>query len=165
MSSVFYTNELVISNTIANSIPFEPISNNNILYNPNILDKIIKFVKLNIKNKTVNYNSATDLILCCINIIKNYEILSEEQKKQYIILVIEEISKGDDGISNTIDDLIPENVIITLRKILEQNILSDLVNIISRIETDTNVINPINCSNVNPENIKKKIFCCNCFGF
>jgi hypothetical protein len=139
-----------ISNISHTSVPIK----SKIIYNPTMLDKIVKCIKINIKTKNIDINSAFDLIICSMEIMETYDNLTGEQKKQYILLAIEQIANGDDGISNTSDDYISKNIVNTLKKLLEEDILNNFIDIISNASKNKFDINKIQI---------KTNKCCKCF--
>lgn len=123
----------------------DSIKINNIeMYIPSILDKIVRCIKINIKAKNINMNSVFDFIIRCMEILENYDNLSGEQKKQYIILAIQEILYN-----NTTDVYIDENIIKLLKNLLENNMLGNLIDTISNASKNNFNINKIKTKKCN----------------
>ena len=103
------------------------IQQNNI--NQQVLQKFITSIKDAIKNKSIDTSSAMKLIVVCIEIMENME--SENiDKKQYVILAITEIAKGDDLILGTSDDTISPQVYESLILMINRDLISEVIDII-----------------------------------
>jgi len=101
------------------------------VYDPVILSTVIKCLKESIKDKKINIVNYTIVIISTMEIIEKYKDLNGNLKKKYLIMAIEDIAKGDDGIVGTADDLISKENVVILKNLIDQNILSDLIDIIS----------------------------------
>lgn len=101
------------------------------VYDPVILSTVIKCLKESIKDKKINIVNYTIVIISAMEIIEKYKDLNGNLKKKYLIMAIEDIAKGDDGIVGTSDDLISKENVVILKNLIDQNILSDLIDIIS----------------------------------
>jgi hypothetical protein len=96
------------------------------VYDSSIIIELISALKNNIKGKTINY---TEIIITAMEIIDKYENLTGSLKKSYIIMAIDNISRGNYKIGLGDDSISQENVII-LKSLIQQNILSDLIDTI-----------------------------------
>jgi len=96
------------------------------VYDSSIIIELISALKNNIKGKTINY---TQIIITAMEIIDKYENLTGSLKKSYIIMAIDNISRGNYKIGLGDDSISQENVII-LKSLIQQNILSDLIDTI-----------------------------------
>lgn len=103
----------------------------NEVYDPVILSTVIKCLKESIKDKKISFVNYTIIIISAMEIIEKYKTLNGALKKKYMIMAIEEIAEGNDNIVGTDDDLIFKENTIILKNLIEQNILSDLIDIIS----------------------------------
>jgi hypothetical protein len=97
------------------------------VYDSSIIIQLISVLKNNIKGKTINY---TEIIITAMEIIDKYENLTGSLKKSYIMIAIDNISRGNDRMIGTEDDLISQENVIILKNLIEQNILSDLIDTI-----------------------------------
>jgi hypothetical protein len=123
------------------------IQQNNI--NQQVLQKFITSIKDAIKNKSIDTSSAMKLIVVCIEIMENME--SENiDKKQYVILAISEIAKGDDLILGTSDDTISPQVYESLIVMINRDLISEVIDIICLASK----------GNIDVNKIKKTCFGC-----
>ena len=116
---------------------------------PNILNSLIVSIKNCIKNTSIDTSSCFKIITISIEMIENYDNLTGEEKKNYIILAIETIAKGDDNIAGTADDLLDETIVKSLKFILQNNYISEIIDIICKASK----------GDININKIKKK-YCC-----
>lgn len=94
-----------------------------------ILQKIIILIKAAIKNKSINTSSAMKLIVISMEIIESFDIDTID-KKQYVLMAIQEIAKGDDLIIGTSDDTISPDVVESLILMIHRNLISEVIDII-----------------------------------
>ena len=113
--------------------------------NQQVLQKFIASIKDAIKNKSIDTSSAMKLIVICIEIMENMENIETKNidKKQYVILAITEIAKGDDLILGTSDDTISPQVYESLILMINRDLISEVIDIIcsaSKGDIDVNKI-------------------------
>jgi hypothetical protein len=121
------------------------------MINNDILNSLIISIRNNIKNKNIDTSSCFKIIVLSIETIENYTNLSGEEKKEYIILAIQTIAKGDDNISGNEDDLLDKTIVDSLAFILTNNYISEVIDIVFKASQ----------GDININKIKKKL-CCNC---
>ena len=97
---------------------------------PHILNSLILCLKSNIKNKNIDTSSALKIITLSMELIEEYPDLTSEEKKLYIITALEEIAKGNDNISGTEDDALTPECLESLKLIINNNLISDIITII-----------------------------------
>jgi len=95
-----------------------------------IIREVIASLKANIVQVKVNVKSAFAIIAHCMEILDKYKTMTGEQKKLYVLAVVEDLAKGSDGIAGTQDDLIPVATVQVLTSIVRENVLQDFINII-----------------------------------
>jgi hypothetical protein len=115
---------------------------------PKILNALINCIKNNIKDKKVDTSSCFKIITLSIEIIDKYKHLNGNEKKQYIINAIETIAKGNDNILGNEDDIIDEAMLLSLNFIINNNYISEFIDIIFKASK----------GEININKIKKK--CC-----
>ena len=73
-----------------------------------ILQKLIISIRQAIKNQSIDTSSAIKLIVISMEIIENFNInnINNIDKKEYVIIAIQEIDKGEYLIFCTSDDTI-----------------------------------------------------------
>ena len=100
--------------------------------NQQVLQKFITSIKDTIRNKSIDTSSAMKLIVICIEIMENMENIETKNidKKQYVILAITEIAKGDDLILGTSDDTISPQVYESLILMINRDLISEVIDII-----------------------------------
>lgn len=98
------------------------------VYDTSVVIQVISALKNNIKGKDINY---TQIIVIAMEIIDKYENLDGSLKKSYIIMAIENIARGYDKMIGTEDDLISQENVLILKNLIEQNILSDFIDIVA----------------------------------
>jgi hypothetical protein len=97
---------------------------------PILLIKIINSFKKFFKGKKINY---TTLIVNGMEIIEKNKKLDGSIKKKYLIIAIGELAKGIDNISGTEDDIISLENMIILKKLIDENLLEDMIDIIADV--------------------------------
>ena len=120
--------------------------------NQQVLQKFIASIKDAIKNKSIDTSSAMKLIVICIEIMENMENIETKNidKKQYVILAITEIAKGDDLILGTSDDTISPQVYESLILMINRDLISEVIDIICLASK----------GNIDVNKIKKTCFGC-----
>lgn len=114
-----------------------------------ILNSLIVSIRNNIKNENIDTSSCFKIIVLSIETIENYTNLTGEEKKEYIILAIQTIAKGDDNISGNEDDLLDKTIVDSLAFILKNNYISEVIDIVFKASQ----------GDININKIKKKICC------
>jgi hypothetical protein len=117
--------------------------------NEEVLQKFIKSIKDAIRNKSIDTSSAMKLIVICIEIMENMQTENID-KKQYVILAINEIAKGDDLILGTSDDTISPQVYESLIVMINRDLISEVIDIICLASK----------GNIDVNKIKKTCFGC-----
>lgn len=110
-----------------------------------VLQDIIVSIKACIKNKSVDTSSVMKLLIICMEIMENIDNKNIENidKKQYVILAIREIAKGDDLILGTADDTISPQVYESLIAMINRDLISEFIDIVclaSKGELDVNKV-------------------------
>lgn len=83
-----------------------------------------------IVKKEVDASSAMVLIAKGMEIMETYKDLQGNQKKELLVKVMEKVASGSDGIVGTEDDLIPKETVDTLKSLLTQNLLGQVMSIV-----------------------------------
>jgi hypothetical protein len=117
--------------------------------NQEVLQNFIRSIKDAIKNKSIDTSSAMKLIVICIEIMENMQTENID-KKQYVILAINEIAKGDDLILGTSDDTISPQVYESLIVMINRDLISEVIDIICLASK----------GNIDVNKIKKTCFGC-----
>lgn len=97
---------------------------------PLILRNIMNTLKVNIMQRKVDPMSAFAIVARGMELLETYKQLSGEQKKDYIIAVVQDLAKGADGIPGTKDDLLPQSTVNALGALLRENILANFISIL-----------------------------------
>lgn len=120
--------------------------------NQQVLQQFIRSIKDAIRNKSIDTSSAMKLIVICIEIMENMENIETKNidKKQYVILAITEIAKGDDLILGTSDDTISPQVYESLILMINRDLISEVIDIICLASK----------GNIDVNKIKKTCFGC-----
>lgn len=128
--------------------------------NPIILYSMITSLKEEIKSNKIDVNSPYALVAKTMELLEKFEYLSGEEKKRYVIIILEELAKGEDGIINTVDDLIPEKTQNRLKLILLQNMVEDVIRLVC--DASKGKININKTVTVVKQNCTLfRLFCCN----
>jgi hypothetical protein len=117
--------------------------------NQQVLQQFITSIKDAIRNKSIDTSSAMKLIVICIEIMENMQTENID-KKQYVILAINEIAKGDDLILGTSDDTISPQVYESLIVMINRDLISEVIDIICLASK----------GNIDVNKIKKTCFGC-----
>jgi len=83
-----------------------------------------------IVKKEVDASLAMVLIAKGMEIMETYKDLQGNQKKELLVKVMEKVASGSDGIVGTEDDLIPKETVDTLKSLLTQNLLGQVMSIV-----------------------------------
>jgi hypothetical protein len=94
-----------------------------------ILQTFITTIRDAIKNKSVDTSSAMKLIVISMEIIESFDV-NNNDKKEYVIIAIQEIAKGDDMIMGTSDDIISPEVVQSLTAMINSNLLDEVIDIV-----------------------------------
>jgi hypothetical protein len=94
-----------------------------------VLQKLITSIRNAIKNKNIDTSSAIKLVCISMEIMESFNI-NNDNKKQYVIMAIQEIAKGDDLIMGTADDTISPQVVESLIAMIHRNLISEIIDII-----------------------------------
>ena len=94
-----------------------------------ILQTFITSIRDAIKNKSIDTSSAMKLIVISMEIIESFDV-NNNDKKEYVIMAIQEIAKGEDMIIGTSDDTISPEVVNSLITMINTNLLDEVVDII-----------------------------------
>lgn len=74
--------------------------------------------------------SAVSLIAKGMEILQQYPMLNESEKKVMLFQVLKTIAAGKDGVQGTADDVIDSKTLAQLQFMLENNIVQDMVSVI-----------------------------------
>lgn len=96
-----------------------------------IASKIAIMLQESILNGEIVKDSPMKILTKGIEIMESFPNMSGEQKKIMIVKVVEKIAAGADGIVGTEDDIIPGNVVASLKMLLEQDLIGDIVGVIT----------------------------------
>jgi hypothetical protein len=94
-----------------------------------ILQTFVTTIRDAIKNKSVDTSSAMKLIVISMEIIETFDV-NNNDKKDYVIIAIQEIAKGDDMIIGTSDDIISAEVVKSLTEMINSNLLDEVIDIV-----------------------------------
>jgi hypothetical protein len=94
-----------------------------------ILQKLIISIRQAIKNQSIDTSSAIKLIVISMEIIESFNI-NNIDKKEYVIIAIQEIAKGEDLIFGTSDDTISPLVVDSLIEMINRNLIGEVIDIV-----------------------------------
>jgi hypothetical protein len=94
-----------------------------------VLQTFVASIRNAIKNNSIDTSSAMKLIVISMEIIESFNV-NNNDKKEYVIMAIQEIAKGDDMIIGTSDDTISPEVVKSLITMINDNLLDEVVDII-----------------------------------
>ncbi len=81
----------------------------------------------------MNNVSAVSLIAKGMEIIQQYPMLNESEKKAMLFQVLKTIAAGKDGVQGTADDVIDAKTLAQLQFMLENNVVQDMVSVIQDV--------------------------------
>ena len=96
-----------------------------------IASKIAIMLQESILNGEIVKDSPMKILTKGIEIMESFPNMSGEQRKIMLIKVVEKIAAGADGIAGTEDDIIPVNVVTSLKLLLEKDLIGDIVEVIT----------------------------------
>jgi hypothetical protein len=80
---------------------------------------------------STNQLNKTNTIVLLQEIIERLENefphIDGREKIEYIVHFLKEVAKGKDGIMGTQDDIIPPNVLTDIQKLVDTNVLHDII--------------------------------------
>ena len=79
------------------------------------------------KSKTVDVSSMAGIVSQGMTLINRFTEISLKEKQKYLAAAIEIVAKGADGKFGTADDLIPEAIAKKLVAMIENDILTDVI--------------------------------------
>jgi hypothetical protein len=91
-----------------------------------ILREVTALLKNSIRQKKVDTSSALSLVVRGMEIMDSYKYLNGQQKKDYILAVVQDMAKGADD-----NDVLPDFTLKALDVLLRENILDNFVNIVT----------------------------------
>jgi hypothetical protein len=94
-----------------------------------ILQTFVTTIRDSIKNNSIDTSSAMKLIVISMEIIESFDV-NNNDKKEYVIMAIQEIAKGDDMIIGTSDDTISPEVVKSLITMINDNLLEEVIDIV-----------------------------------
>ena len=94
-----------------------------------ILQTFVTSIRNAIKNNSIDTSSAMKLIVISMEIIESFNV-NNNDKKEYVIMAIQEIAKGEDMIIGTSDDTISPEVVKSLITMINNNLLDEVVDIV-----------------------------------
>jgi hypothetical protein len=94
-----------------------------------ILQTFVASIRNAIKNNSIDTSSAMKLVVISMEIIESFDV-NNNDKKEYVIIAIQEIAKGDDMIIGTSDDTISPQVVESLITMINSNILEEVIDIV-----------------------------------
>lgn len=62
---------------------------------------------------------------------KHWKVLSGAEKKELLLGALETIAKGRDGVQGTSDDLLPADFVVTIKLMLERNLVSQVIDVVA----------------------------------
>lgn len=83
-----------------------------------------------IEAKELDPASAMSIVTKGMELLNKYKDLKGSDKKSLLVKVLQDISAGNDGIIGTADDLLPQPTVEAIKKILDGDLISDIVNVI-----------------------------------
>lgn len=83
-----------------------------------------------IEGKTLDPTSAMSIVTKGMELLNKYKDLKGAEKKTLLVKVLQDISAGSDGIIGTADDLLPQATVEAIKKILDGDLISDIVDVI-----------------------------------
>lgn len=110
---------------------------------PNILNALVNSIKNCIKDKNIDTSSCFKIITLSLEIIEKYNDLNGNDKKKYIIQAIEIVAKGNDNIEGNNDDLLDEATVLSLKIIIDNDYISEFIDIICKASKGDLNINKI----------------------
>ena len=94
-----------------------------------ILQTFVTSIRNAIKNNSIDTSSAMKLIVISMEIMESFDV-NNNDKKEYVIMAIQEIAKGEDMIIGTSDDIIPPEVVESLITMINNNLLDEIIDIV-----------------------------------
>jgi len=95
--------------------------------NPVVLSSLTSSLIDMLKNKQVDISSMASIISKGMALINQFADISLKEKQKYLGAAIEIVAKGADGKFGTSDDLIPEAIAKKLVAMIENDILTDVI--------------------------------------
>jgi hypothetical protein len=99
------------------------------MIDPQILQTFVTSIRNAIKNNSIDTSSAMKLIVISMEIIESFNV-DNNDKKEYVIMAIQEIAKGEDMIIGSSDDTISPEVVKSLITMINTNLLDEVIDIV-----------------------------------
>jgi hypothetical protein len=81
--------------------------------------------------RKINLDNPIQIIIEGMQILDKFKDLPGNEKCEILIKALETIAVGTDGIEGTYDDLINVNVVNTIRVLLKENLLANIITVIA----------------------------------
>ena len=81
--------------------------------------------------RKINLDNPIQIIIEGMQILDKFKDLPGLEKREVLIKALETISVGTDGIEGTYDDLININVVNSIRVLLKENLLANVITVIA----------------------------------
>jgi len=94
-----------------------------------IVQKLIFNIRQAINNQSIDTSSAIKIIIVSMEIIENFNV-NNIDKKEYVIIAIQEIAKGEDLMFGTCDDVISPLVVESLIEMISRNLIGEIIDIV-----------------------------------
>ena len=96
------------------------------------IDQVVFELQNFIVNDKASLNPV-NLIVKGMEVAQKLPNMSGAEKKALVISALEKVAAGKDGVTGTDDDLIPQEVVASIRAVLEKNLVGDIIDVVADI--------------------------------
>lgn len=86
-----------------------------------------------VSREDVKVENAMDVIKSLWYVVDGFGEMNTEEKKKVVILALEDLASGKDGVLNTDDDIIPPHILKGITLLIECNLVMDMIDLIYEV--------------------------------
>lgn len=98
-----------------------------------MIDDVIKNMRKLFESKKDMLTNPLNVVAIGMELMNKYKGLSGVEKKTILVEALTTIANGADGIANTEDDIIPKPVMDTIKTLIDGQLVSHMINLVSDV--------------------------------
>lgn len=98
-----------------------------------LVTRVYKHFIEKVSNERIKLENPLDVLKSLWHIVDKLGHLSNNDKKKVIILLIEDVAAGKDGILDTDDDIIPSNIVKLMIMMIECDMITSTIDLICEV--------------------------------
>lgn len=98
-----------------------------------MIDDVVKNMRKLFESKKEMLTNPLNVVAMGMELMNKYKGLSGMDKKTILVEALTAIANGADGIANTDDDVIPKPVMDTIKTLIDGQLVSHMINLVSDV--------------------------------